>query len=382
MFKLNNFYFKPNKREILIYDFHGAKYIARYLNNEKIELLSVRKEKLSVLIILKCLLKFKFKKKNYIEEFIKYVNPKIIITYIDNNIFFYEIKKFIKTKTIFIQNGLRTCLGDIFADTHDKNLNVIKKFKLKNYYVDYMLVWNNSYGKLYKDFINGESISIGSFRNNITLKKNYFSKKNTILFISNFKNLSSFDRYGSLFYRDYIKNEKKLLLLIRDYCIKNNFRLTVLGKNIKYHNNEKNYFLKFFSPVQFFKFIPASDNRNTYEISTQYDIIVTIESSLGHEMLSRGQKVAFFSTHNNIYPLNTFYFDWLQKKKNKGPFWTNSTSESEIKRVLDYLKKISKYEWHKILIKHKLNLIKIDNNNNIFKNILKKEKMEHCLKKI
>ena len=63
MLKLNNFYFKPNKREILIYDFQGAKYIASYLNNEKIELLSVRKEKISVLIILKCLLKFKFKKK-------------------------------------------------------------------------------------------------------------------------------------------------------------------------------------------------------------------------------------------------------------------------------------------------------------------------------
>ena len=72
----------------------------------------------------------------------------------------------------------------------------------------------------------------------------------------------------------------------------------------------------------------------------------------------------------------------FKKKKNKGPFWTNSICESEIKRVLDYLKKISKNEWHKMLIKYKLNLLKIDNNNNSFKNILKKEKMEHCLKKI
>jgi len=49
-----------------------------------------------------------------------------------------------------------------------------------------MLVWNNDIARLYKDFIHGKCLTIGSFQNNITKRKNNISNKR-ILFISNYK---------------------------------------------------------------------------------------------------------------------------------------------------------------------------------------------------
>jgi surface carbohydrate biosynthesis protein len=113
----SKFYFKPSRKNILIYDQNGEKYINTYLNKETYEILHTRKEKFSLLIILICMVKLKFSLTEYIEEFIKYARPKIIITFIDNNFNYYKLKINNSIKKIFIQNGLRTAYNDIFYYT-------------------------------------------------------------------------------------------------------------------------------------------------------------------------------------------------------------------------------------------------------------------------
>jgi surface carbohydrate biosynthesis protein len=360
----SKFYFKPSRKKILIYDQNGEKYINTYLNKETYEILHTRKEKFSLLIILICMVKLKFSLTEYIEEFIKYARPKIIITFIDNNFNYYKLKINNSIKKIFIQNGLRTAYNDIFYYTHDKDLNIKNHLKNEKLNVDYMLVWNNDIARLYKDFIHGKCLTIGSFQNNITKKKNNINNKK-ILFISNYKKDYNIN---------YIKNEKKFLLNLRNYCLKNKIQLDILGKNIIFFKEEKHYFSQILTSSHF-EFIPASNNRKTYELTSKYKIIVTIESSLGYEMLSRNKKVAFFNTHENIYPINTLYFGWPKKKLISGPFWTNKFHITEIRRILDYLLKINDQEWNKVIRLYSKNTINFDENNKEFVHILKKEGM-------
>jgi surface carbohydrate biosynthesis protein len=360
----SKFYFKPSRKNILIYDQNGEKYINTYLNKETYEILHTRKEKFSLLIILICMVKLKFSLTEYIEEFIKYARPKIIITFIDNNFNYYKLKINNNIKKIFIQNGLRTAYNDIFYYTHDKDLNIKNHLKNEKFNVDYMLVWNNDIARLYKDFIHGKCLTIGSFQNNITKKKNNINNKK-ILFISNYKKDYNIN---------YIKNEKKFLLNLRNYCLKNKIELDILGKNIIFFKEEKHYFSQILASSHF-GFIPASNNRKTYELTSKYKIIVTIESSLGYEMLSRNKKVAFFNTHENIYPINTLYFGWPKKKLISGPFWTNKFHITEIRRILDYLLKINDQEWNKVIRLYSKNTINFDENNKEFVHILKKEGM-------
>ena len=376
-----NFFFKPEKKKILIYDSHGSKYISQYLKKESYDILHTRKENLSIFVLLKCILKLQLKKKDYIKEYVNLVQPKLIVTFIDNNQSFYTLKNITSAKTLFIQNGIRTCFNDIFFYTHDSKMNLLEETKQNIFAVDYMLVWNNKVGKLYNSFIRGEYIPIGSFRNNFLIKKKLPKNNNIILFISNFKNIKKSQKIDGIGqYKNFIKNEKKFLNLLKEYCVINNLQIHVLGKHNSEKEKEKKYYNKFFSAITNYKFIPADHSRTNYKIPLNYYLIVTIESSLGHEMLSQKRRVAFFSTHENTYPLNTLYFDWMGMKKNSGPFWTNKLTKANIKKILDFLRQSNDYEWIKELNKYKSNLINIDRNNTKFLNIFKKERLEDCLK--
>jgi surface carbohydrate biosynthesis protein len=379
--KLPKLFFKPALKKILIYDNDGSKHISRYLKKKSYDILHTRMEKLCILAMFKCILKLKFKKRGYIEEYIKLVQPKLIITFIDNNKSFYALKKISSAKTLFIQNGIRTCFNDIFFYAYDSNMNLLPKIKQHKFAVDYMLVWNDRVGKLYNKFIHGECISIGSFRNNFLIKKKTAKKSKIILFISNFKNINKLKKINGIGqYWNFIKNEKRFLNLFREYCVANDLQIHVLGKHSSEKNKEKQYYNKFFSGLKNYKFIPADSSRTDYSIPIKYYVIVTIESSLGHEMLSQKKRVAFFSTHEDTYPLNTLYFDWMGKKKNSGPFWTNRLTKFNIKKILDFLTQSSNSEWMKELNKYKSNLINIDQNNKKFLQIIKREDLEECLK--
>lgn len=95
----------------------------------KIEFLSTRKEEINLFILIRLILSFKLNYFDYLLKYIDYVDPKLVITSIDNNRDFYRIKKFKPNIiTIFFQNGHRTGgNGDIFEILEKKILKILKK---------------------------------------------------------------------------------------------------------------------------------------------------------------------------------------------------------------------------------------------------------------
>lgn len=364
------FFFKPQKKKILIYDASNSKLIVNYLYKKDYEVLYTRREKFSLFIILKCLLKKKFSFREYYVEYIKYVNPKLIITYVDNNPFFYELKNRLNIKTMFIQNGLRTAIGDSFQFVLNKNLKIFKKLKKKNFSVDYMLIWNDDLGRFLNKFIKGKYFSIGSFANNFFYKEN-IKPKNDVIFISCSRFLSNQNAIlNGITYEDYIKNEKMFYFYLENFCEENKLRLHILGKTNS--NLEYQYFYKNFSKK--FHFIPRTKDRNAYNILCDYKYIVTFDSSLGYEMLIKGKKVGFFSRfEQNVYPYKTIKFGWLQKIKNKGPFWTDKINKKEVYRILKFLINTKEDVWKNRIKNFALRLINFDQNNSEFKKILSLE---------
>ena len=361
------FFFKPKKKKILIYDASNSKLIINYLYKRDYGVLCTRREEFSLFIIFKCLVKMKFSFREYYIEYIKYVNPKLIITYIDNNPFFYELKNRLKIKTMFIQNGLRTAIGDLFQFVLDENSRILKDVKNKKFSVDYMLIWNDELGRFLNKFIKGKFYSIGSFANNLFYKKNMKPKKD-IIFISCIRFSSNLNTImNGVSYNDYIKNEKKFYFYLENFCEENNLALHILGKTNS--NFEFQYFCKNFSKK--FIFIPRTKNRKTYDILSDYKYLVTFDSSLGYEMLIRGNKVGFFSRfEENFYPYKTIKFGWLQKIRNCGPFWTDTINKKEVYRILDFLINTKENFWKNRIKKFALRLINFDKNNIKFKNIL------------
>ena len=108
----------PKKNKILIFDSIGSENIIELLKDIteiKPHVMAIRGNIINIPILILVLIKFKLKKKDYIHEYIKKVNPEIIITFIDNNLEFYKINNYFPDiNTVFIQNGWRSYHSDIF----------------------------------------------------------------------------------------------------------------------------------------------------------------------------------------------------------------------------------------------------------------------------
>ena len=106
-------FFKPQKKKILLYDGEDLK-LAEKVLGKNFQVLHTRYEKFYLNILIKTFLKHGFKS-NYLKycgEFKNFVNPKIIITFNDNSINFFNLDKN-GTFSIAVQRGYRTYHNDI-----------------------------------------------------------------------------------------------------------------------------------------------------------------------------------------------------------------------------------------------------------------------------
>lgn len=350
-------FFKPKKKDVLIFDKTGSQFIIPYLKEIGFEILDIRiLKKISVnfYVIFINICRFKFSFEEYLKSYINFVEPKIIISFIDNNYLFYKLKFFYpNAKTIIIQNAWRSIKTDIFD-----NVSLKKLKSNKRNYCDFILSFNNKIGLMYKSFLKGKVISVGSIRSNAELIKKRRKIYNYI--------------YISIFRPHiFLKPEDEVLLSsINKYFNEIKKKLYILGSSIVYSEEEKNFYSKHLKNINFI-FIPKTPERKTYQIIDSSKIILSLESTLAYEALSRGNKVIFFSLRTNEIPDNGENFGWPYKIRNNGRFWTTRLDKEIIKDKINYLEKLSDADFKKILNKNVKNLINYDFDNLILKKLIR-----------
>lgn len=354
----------PKKCDVLIYDGNNNPF-SNFLN-QRSKILYVRGEILNVPILLNCLFKNKLNFDEYISAYLKYVKPKIILTFIDNSQYFYSIYKKIKCKTIFVQNGLRSKVSDIFS-----NNKLIKNKNKNKFKVDFMFVFNSKIGKMYNSFIKGKFIPIGSFKNNL-VRINKKNKLNRILIISTFRNYDkNYKFHKKMLWGKFVEKDKDFIMWMIELSKKYNISIDVLGRySIAESDEELKFFKNIFKDINF-KFIDNYKNRNPYKLVDNYEYVFTIDSTLGIECLARGGRVGFFCNRPNIFPFITRKFGWMENFKYSGPFWTYKNSKKELERIFKVVVSSKPYIWNKILKKYKSKVMSFDNQNSIFKKIIK-----------
>ena len=365
----------PKHARVLIYDRSGSELFLTYLKKEQIEILDLSGE-INMLILLKCLLLRK--KKTYQEYYIDMVNPKVAITFIDNNPIFYLLKigrPFLIT--IFVQNGIRSVIGDIFSHLIDN-----KDKSQTKYHVDYMLCFGRAVGNKYAEYIAGNIINVGSFKNNMIKKSVLLEKESSILFLSQFrkKSLASeafLDNQGEkVLWEQFYLPEFFFLPLLKEYCIQNGFKLHVCGC-LSNAQIEERFFYEELLGTEGWKFIPSGENKISYNLVDEAFCIFMIDSTLGYEALARGKKLAAFPARGKVISSKALNFGWPAELKEEGPFWTNILSTEEFKRIMDYIVNVNDEEWEEVRIKYIKDLIEYDPGNTKFLRLMKE--IEICL---
>ncbi len=356
IFLSNKTFKKPLSKDILIVDKDLSNLPMFYFKNIT-ECLDTRfhifpNRNLNLYVLVKCFLKFKFSFFSYVCEYIRCVNPKILLTLIDNNILFYRLKKiFPSVKTIMVQNANRTLYdNDILS-----KIKMLKKLHLK---VDYYFCFNKKIGSIFNSFLDCKAIPIGSFRSNFNQRKK-IKKKYDFLYISTFRHHEAIIKGEWIFFKN-----------LEKYLISKQKKLYILGSTSKIFK-EKEYFKKLLKNIKF-EIIERNNKRKTYDILDKSNIIINAGSTAGYEALSRLNKVGFFNFRGNRIPFNSINFGWPNSFKSKGIFWTNKNNYKELKRVMDYLNKVSDQKFISKIKRISKIVMKSDPDNKIFRSYISK----------
>ena len=350
-FQSQNKFKISKKANILIVDNEGSKEVKTILNIKNSEILHTRNEIFSFPIILILAIKFKLTILNYYIKYIEISDPKLILTFIDNNILFYKLKNhFDKKKFLAIQNGHRMAFGDIFGFFRDF------KTKKKNYSSDFIATFNRNVSKKYEKYINTKFIYSGSIKNNYIKISNSKKKyKNYILYISAYRDKLTSIQNGKISFNDidirHMTKHKNLLQehihfdlpqILQTYCKKNKLKLAILGMS----NNieEENFYRKIIKND--FKFIKKKNVYSSYKDLDNFDLAVSSISTLGYEALSRGKKICFFVPKISSVE-KSYKFGWPYIKKEKGFFFSNKCNYGEVSKILNNLRLMKIKTWKK-----------------------------------
>lgn len=331
-------------------------------------------------IIIKILKGYKLRISYYL-CFIQIADPKLVLTFTDNNVFFYSLKNLIKKKIYFIshQNGWRANLSDLF----DKKIQKpVSQFDLC---CDYIFSFSKLSSSLYRDIIKCKVIETGCFINNRFKSVKFKTKKvKKLIFISTSDfNVEKRYKIKNQYFFSY---EKAVMKFIFEYCLENNISLYIYPKFIhsrKEYKTEINFFkenlpLKFFNKKWFM--VKKNNPLYIYKNISKYDLAISTDSTLGYELLARGFKCVILKARRdylkkkfNINFSESFDYGWPQKqKKNYGYFWTNKYDKKIFNQLLTQVGKLSNRKWDEILYIERNRLYTYDHKNKKFYNILKK----------
>lgn len=360
---------RPEQAEILVYDACNAEVLLPYLAAYRVETLHLRGETINVPGVLRAMLDPEFWRGNpiqaYADAFVRMVEPKLILTYIDNDPGFYTLsRRFPGIKTMFVQNGTRGEVGDVFGYLQPS----------EQFHVDYMLVHGAAIGRHYSRFVSGQTIPVGSIKNN-AVKSSGVAAEKSILFFSQF----SYEPAGNapflseadgrpIYWDEFYRADIEVVSFLGRWCAGNDWKLIVCGRDFRQEGPERDFFAALLQNCSW-EYIPRSDVFASYRLMDSAQLTVFIDSTLGYEALARGKRTAAFSCRG--WPANTqpFKFGWPEPMPDNGPFWTSHVDTDEFARILDYLLVAGDDEWERDRMQYTADLMAYDPGNLLFSSI-------------
>lgn len=355
----------PTHKKTIIFDCVQKEIFLNFLEKKEIYILSVRPERINKIFVNIKLIKFIFQnfwkrsiKLNYLIAVINQIDPKVVVTYIDNSQDFYIISKLLgnKIKFLAIQNSFKR--QNRFSYKYQKNTH------LPNY-----CVFGESTESLYKHsfikkFFFYGSLNLSFFLKKLTkrFKKN---KKFTICLLCEYPFMGrGSDEEGAdipnSLISSYINSLDVLYLFTMKFCDKNNYNLIIAGKRFKdtkafqiekkfFDNAKKNFD---------YEVTPRTERFSTHKLITRSDLVIGCNSTMLIEALALKKIIISCNfTRKKFFDMPFFsQKDVLFKDK----------SYKKFEKKLNYLINIDKnYFFNKLINKNKI----IQDSKNTYKKI-------------
>ncbi len=364
---------KYPQKKIVLFNNYTYNNLKDLLKNENYITIDSSLNKLNLRIIFKLILKFKLKTTYYFSEVIKEINPKLVLTVIDQNSNFWRLKKIVNKSNIkfaIIQNGWRE---DPFVDITNG---------YDNFLIDEAFVFNSFIGNLYKKRLKCNYLKLGSVKNNFYFDDSGSNKiKDSILFINQINPYKkkadepTFTRLNENYsWSQFYKADFLVLNYLNKYCKKKNLKLFILGRNYNNRVKEKNIFNELLKNENVSYIENLSVNTGYSQVSN-FDLVVNLDSTLGYEVLIKSTiKMCCFSIRGSVLNLGTkdMNFGWPGYFEDEGSFWTNKYDEKKFDDIMNNNFYMDKSKWREKNKNINESLMSYSKNNQILKEYLSK----------
>ena len=345
-FKLN----RPSKCDVVIFDSFAIQGITPLLANHSYSIFENRRSIIHVWALAHMLLRLRFSWLAYCVSYLRLCNPRVVITGIDSNPLFYKLKHELPdTRFIAVQNGLR---GTGSPRKGGDFWSALSAFGTQKPFVDVVATFGAEHSRQYSRHITCEAVAIGSSRSNSILVRRA-STANQILqiaFISNFSGVPYEDVFPdgtapatSMYLGEepipasrYFAIDARIAASVSRVCQQNNWDFNIVGRRDRSFPHERIFFADACAGSKF-NFLEKQSETWSYEYLDGVDLIVTIDSTLGYEMVARGAKVLFVSARASQFESEhgaQFSFGFPGQYSDNGAFWTTSLEQADIEQLM------------------------------------------------
>jgi surface carbohydrate biosynthesis protein len=361
---------RPQQAPVVIYPKgKSSDILLEYLDKTQVIVTNPWEGSLNLPTILRMLLSFKFSRFHYLIAYLQLTRAKFVITTTDNDITFYRIKKYLPAvTTIAIQNGLR---GNYSSPNSTGFLiEISQEAELA---CDYILAFGKTMGLEFQKHIKTEFIAVGSIRNNSFTPSSAIQEANQLVYISQLTNraLKPDEQFADFMgnpisYQEFYGAEKQICDYLAKYCVERGLKFLVCGKQNSTFTAEQD----FFKPHEV---SGRNEPFSSYELLNAAEILVSLDSAIGYEFLSRGNRVVIvggrFSHHPNktVREMPDVKFGFPAELPTDGPFWISGLSESDLKERLDSVRSMSGDSWTDLIKPYQDLLMRFDPDNQILR---------------
>ncbi len=331
----------------------GIEILTRYVDRSSISI--VDPSELNFWVLFRCLLTAKFQMKSYMAAVIKTQQPRVVITFIDNDPTFYLLKSLNASPVyIAVQNGLRHNYAHAYRSGFVDHLaNAGGKDQLV---ADLICTFGKGSSLFFENHIHAKTLVTGNLKNNLLDLDEPKRPDFDIVFMSQHAPFDITNSEETIYLNNssvsihkFYEIEGTVAKFLAQFCTDHSLRFAVSGKRGVEDVFEQEFFSKAIDNLPFI-FLPRISGHSSYVNAFNAKLVVVIDSTIGYELLSRGRKVAFFSARRigesrvvgedrdtcfgypNVYPDN-------------GVFWTNYAETAEYSRILNSLLGMTDAEW-------------------------------------
>ena len=357
----------------------GIETLTRFVDRSSVSI--VDPSELNFWVLLRCLLTAKFQMKSYMAAVIKAQQPRVVITFIDNDPTFYLLKSLVSSPVyIAVQNGLRHNYAYAYRSGFVDQL--VKAGGKECLSADTICTFGNASSLLFENNIRTKTLVTGNLKNNAMKTVIPENPGYDIVFMSQHAPFALPNREETIYLNesstsihDFYNIESSVAKFLAQYCEERSLRFAVSGKRGIEDDFESHFFSNAIGELPY-TFLPRIDPLSSYINAFNSRLAVVIDSTIGYELLSRGRKVAFFSAriigasrgdgedrdtcfgYPNVYP-------------DIGAFWTNNPDPDEYSRILNSLLGMTDAEWATQIQPYTEDLMAYRPGNNEFSQMLK-----------